>query len=193
MTDTRTSGPINPAARREGWIRWWKSPRTGLMVATAVAIIVALGMGRELFEGEQHGEPGMHNAASRGDRSELAPTPRWVLASAAAPGNIVRWQVGADGHIERLAAGKPAQAMQSGVSEDLLSVSAPSAAVCWIVGRGGTVLRTDDGGSHWQKLPSPASRDLIGVTARNAREATVLAADSHRYATVDAGRTWRSQ
>jgi photosystem II stability/assembly factor-like uncharacterized protein len=72
----------------------------------------------------------------------------------------------------------------------LLSGSAPSDKVCWIVGRGGTLLRTTDGGAHWQKIRPPSQEDLRDVFAVDARQATVSAGNA-KFQTTDGGITWK--
>lgn len=109
-----------------------------------------------------------------------------------APGDRTFWRIGPAGLIERSTdRGKTWHRQASPVQGDLLAGSAPSANVCWIVGKAGIVLRTSDGQS-WQQLGSPTGLDLVLVEATDANRATVTTADGKRYATTDAGRTWRS-
>jgi len=109
----------------------------------------------------------------------------------AAPGGKVQWSVGPGGAILRSADGGKSWAPQaSGVTAELLAGSAPSESVCWVVGRQGTVLLTTDG-EHWTKVAAPATADLSGVAARDARSAIVWSAIGRpRYLTEDAGATW---
>jgi photosystem II stability/assembly factor-like uncharacterized protein len=76
---------------------------------------------------------------------------------------------------------------------ELLAGSAPAAGVCWLVGRGGVVLRTINAGGTWEPAASPVSQDLVSVTASSALEATVQTAGGQRFATADGGRTWVSR
>lgn len=109
------------------------------------------------------------------------------------PVRDVAWRLGAQGLIEKSTdAGKTWTRQSSPVSADLLSGSAPSGKVCWVVGTAGTVLRTVDG-EHWEKVSSPATADLQSISARDQRSAVVLAADGKTYVTSDGGRTWRLQ
>ena len=119
--------------------------------------------------------------------------PAWVRATVASPDGSVRWLIGKGGRVERIAAGAPPRMLHSGVGTELLAGSAPSRAVCWIVGRDGTVIRTSDGGDHWMPTTPPTGSNLVSVIARNSSSATVITADSHRYSTVDGGRTWHKQ
>lgn len=65
----------------------------------------------------------------------------------------------------------------------------PSATVCWIVGRAGTVLLTTDG-TVWQSVTFPENVDLMAVTATDARAAIVTTVDKRTFETIDGGVTW---
>jgi len=107
-----------------------------------------------------------------------------------APGGNVLWRLETGGRISRSQDdGATWYPKRSGVDTALLAGSAPSAAVCWIVGIGGTVLLTTDG-ERWDLRPFPARVDLTGVEARSARVATVTARDGRRFSTGDGGATW---
>jgi hypothetical protein len=73
---------------------------------------------------------------------------------------------------------------------NIVAGAAPSASVCWMVGREGLVLRYEEG-PGWTRVISPASVDLVQITARDAGHAIVTAADGRRFETSDGGRTWR--
>jgi len=80
----------------------------------------------------------------------------------------------------------------SGVLVDLLTGSAPSDQVCWIVGQVGAVLRTTDGGAHWKIIPSPLAEDLGGIRATDALHATIWNARATKsFETSDGGLTWK--
>jgi hypothetical protein len=79
--------------------------------------------------------------------------------------------------------------LPSGVASDLLAGSAPSSKVCWVVGRGSTILRTTDG-EKFERIEAPASGDFVSVTAESAARATVRTQHGREFATVDGGRTW---
>ena len=79
-----------------------------------------------------------------------------------------------------------------GVLADLLTGSAPSDKVCWIVGRVGAILLTTDGGAHWALISSPLSEDLGGIRASDAQHATIWnARNTKSFVTSDAGLTWK--
>jgi hypothetical protein len=106
------------------------------------------------------------------------------------PDPSIRWRLGAAGSIQRSAdAGATWETQPSGVTQDLVAGSAPQSGVCWVVGRVGTVLLSTDG-NRWRKLEFPEIADLIAIAARDARTATVTAADGRRFQTIDAGQIW---
>ena len=70
-----------------------------------------------------------------------------------------------------------------------VSVAAPSAQVCWVVGRAGIILLTTDG-LHWQTIAPPATVDFVQVAAENASSAKVTMADGRTFETADAGEHW---
>jgi hypothetical protein len=125
--------------------------------------------------------------------------------TAASPDGQSQWRFGRRGLIEHTTNAGAAAADQiwtrqkSPLRVDLLAGSAPSATVCWIVGRAGAILRTTDGAT-WQVIPSPASAardgiapDWVSVSARDANSATITSADGRVFSTSDAGRTWQPQ
>lgn len=110
-------------------------------------------------------------------------------ASFQSPPPVVAWNIGPGGLIQKLGQGGW-ETEESGTSADLLSGSAPSAPVCWVAGRAGTLLRTTDGGAHWRRVPPPAPGDLAKVEARGADSATVTTSEGYRFATTDGGQNW---
>jgi len=121
---------------------------------------------------------------------DLSGAPPWTLI--AAPDAQTRWRAGEHGRIERSTDGGTSWTPQaSGVSADLMAGVAPAQTLCWIVGRGGVVLRTIDG-RRWYKLASPTAEDLVRVEALDAERATVISASEQRFSTSDGGRTWRA-
>ncbi|MEA2680225.1 MAG: hypothetical protein QOK03_1947, partial [Candidatus Binataceae bacterium] len=65
-----------------------------------------------------------------------------VLAMISPPDQKAGWQVGKNGMILRRDLDGRNRAQHSGVSTDLTAGAAPSATVCWVVGRSGTIIRT---------------------------------------------------
>src|SRR5262245_49089207 len=87
----------------------------------------------------------------------------------------------------------------SGVAVRLRGVSAVSATVAWSSGANGTVLRTTDGGQHWQRIAVPGAEalDFRDVDAASDRSASILSigagASSRIYKTADSGAHWDLQ
>ena len=90
----------------------------------------------------------------------------------------------------------------SGVTARLRGVSAVSERVAWASGSGNTILRTEDGGATWKKLPNPSAvptdrldfRDVDAVSATTAYVLSIGAGTLSRiYKTTDAGATWTLQ
>lgn len=85
----------------------------------------------------------------------------------------------------------------SGVEVRLRGISAVDADVAWASGREGTVLRTLDGGRHWQavEVPDAGELDFRDIEAFDADIAVVLAIGpgeaSRVYRTDDGGKTWQ--
>jgi photosystem II stability/assembly factor-like uncharacterized protein len=95
------------------------------------------------------------------------------------------------------ASGVAVVAQDSGVAVRLRGISAVDAKVAWASGREGTVLRTIDGGAHWQAMRVPGAekldfRDVEGFSADSAVVLSIGAgADSRVYRTDDGGRSWQ--
>lgn len=119
------------------------------------------------------------------------------------PDRSALWRLGSAGVIEHSAdQGKTWQPQPTGVAAGLLAGAASSATVAWVVGRAGTILRTEDG-EHWQRVASPSTiqsgpragpaPDWIAVELGDPLHATITSRDLHRFTTADGGRTWAQQ
>ncbi|HJX82992.1 MAG TPA: YCF48-related protein [Candidatus Angelobacter sp.] len=91
------------------------------------------------------------------------------------------------------------QPQNSGTDVSLRGISAVSSKVAWASGAKGTVLRTVDGGDHWEKLAMEGAQqlDFRNVRAFSATTAYVMSIgpgeQSRIYKTTDAGQHWQSQ
>jgi len=93
------------------------------------------------------------------------------------------------------------QMQDSGTAASLRGIVSVDGLMAWASGTGGTVLRTLDGGQHWQKCAVPdadkdgATLDFRGVQAWDADTAIVMASGpgykSRLYKTTDGCRTWK--
>jgi hypothetical protein len=92
------------------------------------------------------------------------------------------------------------QMQESATMAGLRGVDSVDGTVAWASGTEGTVLRTTDGGAHWQKCAVPdgdkdgATLDFRGVQAWDAKTAIVMASGpgdkSRLYKTRDGCKTW---
>jgi hypothetical protein len=150
--------------------------RAGPTVANSSVIVVA-----EFAEAV----PSSATMAVGGGRAGRVPAP----AAASSPASPTRWRIYADGRVQR--------STTNGTSWDAVAVSAavsagaaPAPGVCWLVGRGGVVLRSTDA-QHFERLSFPETVGLLSVRATDARSATVTAADGRQFSTTDGGVSWR--
>jgi len=117
------------------------------------------------------------------------------------PNRRALWRLGSGGRIEHSTdEGQTWQPQASGVTADLLAGAAASERIAWVVGRGGVIVRTEDG-EHWRQVTQPPATqsvaaspglapDWIGVEARDTLHATIISRDLRRFVTEDGGRTW---
>lgn len=107
------------------------------------------------------------------------------------PDPRVLWRIAGAGFIERSADGGATwQGQLPGSNAPVTAGAAPSAKICWLVGRDGTILLTNDG-IRWKKIAPPAPLDFTAVTAQDASSATVTAADGRKFSTTNSGKTWK--
>ncbi len=105
------------------------------------------------------------------------------------PDPMIRWRI-AGALVERSTNGGSSWVpVPTGVRAELTAGAAPAASVCWLVGRGGVVLLTIDG-RGWRRVAFPEMTDLSAIEARDARTASVSAADGRVFVTSDGGVTW---
>jgi len=118
-----------------------------------------------------------------------------VMADRAAPRVVsgdpaVQWRLSGVGIVERSTDGGASwERLPTGVAEALTAGAAPSATVCWLVGRDGLVLVSTDG-QTWQRASAPANENLVAIDAVDTRSATVRTASGARFRTTDGGASW---
>jgi photosynthesis system II assembly factor YCF48-like protein len=101
------------------------------------------------------------------------------------------YRITSDGTVERSSDGGATwQLERLKTNSPIMALSAPLGKICWLVGRGGTILLTRNGKS-WKKISPPLEIDLVGVTARDEHSATVTAIDGRQFSTEDTGKNWQ--
>jgi hypothetical protein len=75
------------------------------------------------------------------------------------------------------------------VGGQLTAGFAPSADVCWVVGRNGAIFLTTNA-SDWKRIQPPIAADFTAVTAQDASSAIVTTADGRKLVTTDGGAHW---
>jgi len=86
-----------------------------------------------------------------------------------------------------------------GTTASFRGLSAVSGAVVWASGTNGTVIRTIDGGQHWdvRVVRGAEKLDFRGIVAFDSRNAVIISSGNAEdglariYATSDAGESWR--
>jgi hypothetical protein len=121
-----------------------------------------------------------------------AASPPEVLAMISPPDQSAGWQVGRNGLVLRRDPDGSTHPQHSGVTTDLTAGAAPSATVCWIVGRSGTIIRTADG-EHWVLITPPTGDNFVAVASDSADHAVVTTAAGQNFATTDGGSSWHRQ
>jgi photosystem II stability/assembly factor-like uncharacterized protein len=82
-------------------------------------------------------------------------------------------------------------AQNSGTTQGLRDVWATDAFHSWVVGEGGTILRTSNGGATWTAQASGTTGDLAAITFPDAQHGWIVGHDGSIIKSVDGGETWQ--
>lgn len=136
------------------------------------------------------GAGGASAAAASGGRGGGGGTPTVLREAATRTSSVTRWRILASRDLERSTDdGQTWQRVAIDPPSSLTNGVAPSRLVCWLVGRAGVVLVTNDA-DHFTRLAFPETMDLSSVQATDLLDATVTTADGHAFVTTDGGKTW---
>ncbi len=107
------------------------------------------------------------------------------------PDSSVKYRLAGGGFVERTTDGGATwNGQQVSPNARLIAGSAPSAKVCWIVGRDAAITLTKNG-TDWQQVDPPVVTDFVAVTAKNDNTATVTTINGKKYTTTDGGKKWK--
>src|SRR4029079_7188274 len=107
-----------------------------------------------------------------------------------APPGLARWRILPSGKVERSTdGGSTWDAIALDPPAPLTGGTAPTASICWLIGRAGVIYRADDV-VHFLRVTFPAAVDLVLIRATGAAQASVTTADGRVFTTADGGLTW---
>jgi hypothetical protein len=109
------------------------------------------------------------------------------------PNTNVLWRPADAGFVERSPDGGATWEgqMLPGLSGEIDAGSSPKPKICWLVGSGGSIFVTKDA-MNWNKIAPPVPADFSAVTAKDASNATITAADGRQFQTTDGGKRWKA-
>ncbi|MDD5747580.1 MAG: DUF5719 family protein [Actinomycetota bacterium] len=116
--------------------------------------------------------------------------PRQALDISIAGANDA-WAIGLDRILHTLDGGTNWSEIDTGLSQTYWAIWAVDTQTVWVVGEGGAIARTTDGGAHWQSRKKTGySSFLRSVTAVSAQTAWALGTDGSLIKTTDGGAHW---
>jgi hypothetical protein len=105
------------------------------------------------------------------------------------PDSTHRWRIRA-GLVERSTTGGSSWQLATIPTGAIVAGgTSPAPNVCWLIGPGGTVLRTTDG-LTFEAVTIAGAGTLTSIRSTDATHATVTAGDGRIYSTSDGGRNW---
>lgn len=100
------------------------------------------------------------------------------------------WAVGEQGEMLRIEPDGAAGGYDLDEQADLLAIDCFGRSVAWAVGSSGTLIRTSDGGSSWERVELETGMTLRGVSIVDDANVYVAGDAGGFYVTHDGGGTW---
>jgi photosystem II stability/assembly factor-like uncharacterized protein len=163
-----------------------RNSRTSIEV---IALSLVLGLGSSPFARAQTGQAQQAPAAQPLQIDVIESRARGTVIPT--PDSSVKYRLAGAGFVEVTADGGATwNGVQVSQNARLIAGSAPSAKVCWIVGRDGAITLTKNG-TDWERVNPPVQANFVAVSAKNDNTATVTTVDGKKYSTTDRGKKWK--
>lgn len=116
----------------------------------------------------------------------------WLVSSSMTGARILKTTDGGENWELMFQLGAPPNARRNDVPV-LYSVAFPNKTRGWVVGDGGRILQSEDGGISWRRQESGTQNELVHVKFVNDKRGWVVGAKGMILYTDDGGRTWEQQ
>jgi TonB family protein len=114
--------------------------------------------------------------------------PPWTASRQSVPSADVAWRVEGNAVFRRDAQGE--KRFEPDDDVDLLGIFFVTTDEGWIVGQGGAIFHTRNGGSSWRRQDSGVDDDLVSITCSDPRHCWVVQAAGALLRTSDGGGQW---
>jgi photosystem II stability/assembly factor-like uncharacterized protein len=115
----------------------------------------------------------------------------WRVLSAAMPFGVIGALLYAGIFIKPASVGASVAAPVLAPRDALYGVAVPADGVIWAVGRGGKIVRSDDGGRKWLQQPAGTEATLQSIAAWDSERAVVVGNNATILLSSDGGRSWQ--
>ncbi len=165
------------------------NPRNSRKHPEVIALSVLLGLSSFPLAGAQAGQAQQAPAAQPMQIDVIESRARGTIIPT--PDSSVKYRLAGAGFVEVTTDGGATwNGVQVSQNARLIAGSAPSAKVCWIVGRDGAITLTKNG-TDWERINPPVQANFVAVTGKNDNSATVTTVDGQKYTTTDRGKKWK--
>lgn len=116
----------------------------------------------------------------------------WRLLSAVMPFAVIGGLLYAGLFIKPASVGSSVAPPVLASRDAFYGVTVPADGVIWAVGRGGKIVRSDDGGRKWMQQPAATDANLQSIAAWDVARAVVVGNDATVLLSADSGRSWQA-